>query len=384
MIDLEEQEFLAAIAAEPDDEFLRLAYADHLVAAGDIRGEFVDAQVTLGRATRHRPPRTRAEIAERKLLPIATTRWKELLGDGTQFGSFLDPGGRLLSGGGSLMGPTGCFDRGVPVRAAVGQNHSDLERLADLFDAVPTLDRLAFAPRDRYASRGEIFTSKAWKAIAKHFGQRLRGLEWLDERPANLRTMRPLAELDLQTLSGPHHPIGQLILQGVLGTHALEEIALVPGRDERTARGVLDLIGRTLETSARLRRLSLQGFEITNILFPRIAAGPIRETIEEIVLDGCRISPEGWTAICETELPNLRRLSLHNVSIVSSGQAGLFREPGVRPDNSHVERLLASPTGRQLEWLDVWGAAPTNTKQRREWPELVAELAERYGPACLA
>lgn len=65
---------LHAVYDDPDDDLARQAYADHLHAAGDLRGEFITRQ--LAGARRSRPSRIEADLLRRNL-----DRWLAPLGD---------------------------------------------------------------------------------------------------------------------------------------------------------------------------------------------------------------------------------------------------------------------------------------------------------------
>src|SRR5947208_16752710 len=71
----QDQAFLAAIVDDPDDDSLRLIYADWLEEQGDPRGEFIRVQCELARLAED--DRRRWELAdrERALLAEHEQRW---------------------------------------------------------------------------------------------------------------------------------------------------------------------------------------------------------------------------------------------------------------------------------------------------------------------
>jgi uncharacterized protein (TIGR02996 family) len=67
--------FLADIIARPDDDGLRLIYADYLDERNDPRGEFVRAQVELARLPEGDPRQDDLLVRERQLLDQHEQRW---------------------------------------------------------------------------------------------------------------------------------------------------------------------------------------------------------------------------------------------------------------------------------------------------------------------
>ena len=62
----DEQSFLSAIQAAPDDDAPRLVYADWLQRRGDVRGEFIATQCTLAAMDDEREDEARAELQARQ------------------------------------------------------------------------------------------------------------------------------------------------------------------------------------------------------------------------------------------------------------------------------------------------------------------------------
>jgi uncharacterized protein (TIGR02996 family) len=69
--------FLQAVIADPDDDGLRLAYADYLDERGDPRGEFIRVQVALERMPEEDPRRAALKVREREL---RNAHWREWVG----------------------------------------------------------------------------------------------------------------------------------------------------------------------------------------------------------------------------------------------------------------------------------------------------------------
>jgi uncharacterized protein (TIGR02996 family) len=67
--------FLADIIAAPDDDGLRLIYADYLDERGDPRGEFIRVQIDLARQPKYAASRKELEARERALLQEHEVEW---------------------------------------------------------------------------------------------------------------------------------------------------------------------------------------------------------------------------------------------------------------------------------------------------------------------
>jgi uncharacterized protein (TIGR02996 family) len=70
-----EQRLLSAILDDPDDDTLRLVYADCLEEQGDPRGEFIRIQCALARASNADPRRPAWQTRERELLTAHEPDW---------------------------------------------------------------------------------------------------------------------------------------------------------------------------------------------------------------------------------------------------------------------------------------------------------------------
>ncbi len=81
-----EEEFLRDIRSHPDDDEVRLIYADWLTDQGDPRGEFIRVQVDLAARPLKRPRRAEIFRRERELLTQHQERWLEPIR------SWLEPG----------------------------------------------------------------------------------------------------------------------------------------------------------------------------------------------------------------------------------------------------------------------------------------------------
>lgn len=72
---MNEEHFLQAIGASPDDNLVRLVYADWLDERGDTRAEFVRVQVELRQLTPGDPRRQSLEARERALRSVCHPYW---------------------------------------------------------------------------------------------------------------------------------------------------------------------------------------------------------------------------------------------------------------------------------------------------------------------
>src|SRR4051812_25999781 len=71
----EERDFLDAIADAPDDDDLRLIFADWLDERDDARGEYIRVQLDLARLPEDDPSRPGLERREKELLAKHLPRW---------------------------------------------------------------------------------------------------------------------------------------------------------------------------------------------------------------------------------------------------------------------------------------------------------------------
>src|SRR5580765_5805820 len=72
-----EDHFLMAIAADPDDDAPRMAYADWLMAEKNPRGEFIRLQLQLARMPADHPARPDLERREKSLLKKHAKAWRD-------------------------------------------------------------------------------------------------------------------------------------------------------------------------------------------------------------------------------------------------------------------------------------------------------------------
>jgi uncharacterized protein (TIGR02996 family) len=93
----QDEAFLRAIIENPDDDGLRLMYADWLEEHGDPRGEFIRVQVALAGMPEHYPRRGELEARERALLKEHRVEWLGPLRDLAEDRQF-QPGARFCRG----------------------------------------------------------------------------------------------------------------------------------------------------------------------------------------------------------------------------------------------------------------------------------------------
>src|SRR4051812_35277558 len=67
--------FLQAVLASPDDDILRLIYADWLQEHGNPRGEFIRVQSELARLPEHEERRAELAAREQSLLQCHEAEW---------------------------------------------------------------------------------------------------------------------------------------------------------------------------------------------------------------------------------------------------------------------------------------------------------------------
>jgi uncharacterized protein (TIGR02996 family) len=206
-----EEGLLRAICAEPDDDGLRLIYADWLEDRGDedslARAEFIRVQVALASMTTADPQRDELELRERDLLTAHEERWA------APFRRFhLEVWG---------------FERGL-IEYMILPADSFLRGAEELFSATP-LQEVRFIPET-----GSMEELVDHPALA-----RLRGLDLAGCHIGNegLLTLMPLGRLSILNLA--HNNIDDR------GGYALAEAPSLPN-DVR-----LDLRGNRLSRACR-------------------------------------------------------------------------------------------------------------------------------------
>jgi uncharacterized protein (TIGR02996 family) len=139
-----EEAFIQAVCEDPDNEGLRLIYADWLEDHGDPRGEFIRVQCALARMSPDSPHRAELEAREQELLADHEAEWTHPLRglvDSWEFcRGFVE---KVLLTPGSFLSHAAALLRLAPVRHAHIYRRNDIS-LAEIFSLTqsPFLARL--------------------------------------------------------------------------------------------------------------------------------------------------------------------------------------------------------------------------------------------------
>jgi uncharacterized protein (TIGR02996 family) len=393
----ERDPFLDAVLAEPEDDAVRLIYADWLEERGDPRGPFVRAQVRLAGLPEDDPARPDLDEQARDLLREHEEEWAAgLPGKAAAWEfrrGFVE---RLTLTDEALLEHGDFFGKTLPLRGLTLTTSGRLDRVADL----PLLHRIEALSLPGTAGNWP------WERTGVcHFGAlvaspylgRLRDLSVTDGgmSPANLQLLAEspvlprLRRLDLSRNTGVGPSSGRLLAVSALS--GLEELLL---SDTRVGLpGTTALLGSRHLT--RLRRLELARADLREsqgalaralaswIVWPRLAAldlgqcygagEPLRaflrsgraSGLRELRLGNCELGPAAVEALAATASPErLAWLDLGDNGLDHAAARTLADAPafagltrlylGGNPLRDRgVKALAASPHLRRLRLLDL-------------------------------
>lgn len=348
----EHEGFLQAILANPDDDQLRLIYADWLEERGDPRGEFIRVQMELA-ATKPDPHRAHdLLVREKELLAAHEEEWVRPLGSllrGWTFRrGFLN---EVEMSCGTFLSQAPALFQAAPVRGlkVYYGNH-----LADDFANCPYLSRL-----DKLSIAGKNQTALGENGLLtlarSPYLTSLRALE-LPAHGVDLRSIRELtaspALAGLVTLDVKDNDIGDLGLHAILGSPHLTQ----------------------------LRRLVLSRCGIGNSGMSAVVRSNLIGQLETLALDGnFKIDNRGVRALADCRrLDSLRTLSLGWCSEINGLAVRALTQSKqltdlTELDLSHTplgdtgaEALADSPHMENLTWLNLYkcqGITPAGKDQ---------------------
>jgi uncharacterized protein (TIGR02996 family) len=376
--------FVQAILDDPDDDSLRLIYADWLEERGDPRGEFIRVQYALAGMDADDPRRGPLEAREQTLLTEHAAGWAGPL-----------PG----------LVEKYTFGRGFVEKVTLDAQ-GFLERGRELFRLSPVQTvRLS-----RWHS--QIASVASAPHLARVRGLDLRHLRLFDVGSAPLRSLLSslyldrLTSLDLTSnhigdagaafLAGSPRMVGVTALHlavnniGTAGLHSLARSSNFP----RLA--TLDLSGNPLglrwvpgiESSSmpELRELNLSGTGLRELDVQDLKASPPFVGLEKLDLRFNQISDDGaLTLSAAPEMAKLRVLKLGYNPVGTRGVRALASSPQMsqlttldlrrtRVANNAAQALIESPYLGRLRRLDLRGndiSQPFREKLWRRFGEVV-------------
>jgi uncharacterized protein (TIGR02996 family) len=306
-------QLLGAVLADPDSDLPKQVYADHLLQAGDLRGELIQLELALAGplAIRKRDQLTRRHA---ELLAANRRAWFPY-----KITAYRTRGGFIRSVRATL----------VQLRAATalfsGEPVVEVE-VANLDAAgVKQLVALPWLPRVRHLIiRGPIGDAgfiALWKAKA---AAHLRSLNVT----ANGLTAKALADLGggmstLETLVLTANPIGDAGLEALRGWQHLDRLAtLYLSKCRISAAGVDALLGGA--PLARLGKLCLSHNRLDDVVGAAIASRAARlPALRHLELQETGVGTGAVTAVMAATLPQLATLDVRKNAIAAEDVAAL-------------------------------------------------------------
>ncbi len=337
-MDREQAAFLRAIAANPDDDTARLAFADFLDEREPGRGALVRLDLQLAALPKYDPERESLLNVRANLVARDFPLWRA----------------ELPHFPGIVYEPF--FNRGLP--AGVAAPWDALCACGDdLFAAVPvrrvSLRLPEAAPGDALAAVGpeswlgrvrELDTRPtndqaaalaACPALANLTALRIDSWMWFDFNGVGPLTRSPhLGRLEELELNG--HDVGDEEAQLVANSHTLARLTSYRSRGvQMSPAAVVDDRGVTAFANApvvRLRELRLPSHSCNSYATAALAAGPSTAGLEVLDLsDNVPIRDDGLVALLRSSrLTGLRELHLHHTSVSDRGVRALADSPLVR------------------------------------------------------
>ncbi len=319
---------LRAIAADPDDDAVRLVYADWLSERGDPRGELIQLELALAAMD---------DFDERK--KATTARIAEL--SEAHAAAWLAPFARL-----NLRGVRFTLDRGV-VGGVAGTAKTLAAAGAAIVRGAPLVSSVAIeiGDRDLAPLAGSPLLAKIRELQLHHF---------TPVRPTHWETLAvpEVRAITLSSVAAGPDDLGALFAQTPgLRALVLSGCRLNKGAIEGLARG-----------SFALRRVELPAHELGSRLGELLGPHPL----EILRIAGNPIGAAGLAAL-RPALRNLTILDLRGCDLASADVATLF-EPGVLGpvvelylggaplDDALIARLVAWPGATRLRRLNLGSA----------------------------
>jgi uncharacterized protein (TIGR02996 family) len=327
-----------AILANPDDDTLRLIYADALEEEGDARrAAFIRAQVQLARVPEYDPAWVRTRYHDREKLG---GRWAlELppLPDGLDWAR--EP-----------------FRRGFPANVQASDAAAFSNHAADLFARFPiesvelTVARLA---ESREFARGDWVSRLVRLSVVQGLGApaaaRLLGSPHYDR----LRELHVGAGLTTTETA-----------RAIVRSRVFRHLTSLSCRDDRAGGRTLANELAQLADPPKLRVLDLSGNRLTAEQLGRLAGAPALSAVEELDLSDNNLRAAGVRAVAGANLPHLRSLRLLRTqpeeggvrALTGSALLGELRSLTLGGNNlppAAADVLAASPAVSNLRVLDL-------------------------------
>lgn len=300
-----------AILDGPDDDTLRLVYADALEEGGDPRrAAFVRAHVELARLPDYDPRAVQIRYHERDFDP----RWAAELDLPDGFDWAREP-----------------FRRGLPGAVQARDGAAFVARADELFARYPVealeLSAVRVSDAGAFAECPWVERLAALTLVQGAGGQALKRL--LDSR----RFTR-LAELRLGSeMTTP------AAVSAVVRSRVFAQLTALAVRSDQRAGGTLATELARLARPPRLKKLELPGNRLSAEALAGLVAAPAAESIEELDVSDNNLGPAATIALAAGALPNLRSLSMLRT----------------RPQEEGVAALAGAPLFRELRSLSLGG-----------------------------
>lgn len=339
VVDREQAAFLRAIAAAPDDDTARLAFADFLDERTPGRGELVRLDLHLASLSAYDPAREPLLARRAELISSHAESWLAELPafPGVAYEPVFDRGlpGAVTADFDALRACGDDLFAAVPIRCAwlgLPDRNSDLAALAAL-GPESWLGRVREI--NTGATNGGAAALAASPALANLVALRLRTWMGLDSTG-----VRPLAEsphlgrLEELELSG--HDVGNEEAELVAGSRTLTRLASYTSRGVgMSAAAVVNPSGVAAFADApvvRLRTLRLPSHSCESEATAALARGPATAGLEALDLsDNGGVGDAGAAALLRSSrLTGLRELNLRSTCLKDRGVRALADSPLVR------------------------------------------------------
>ncbi|VTU01084.1 leucine-rich repeat-containing protein typical subtype : Leucine-rich repeat-containing protein typical subtype OS=Herpetosiphon aurantiacus (strain ATCC 23779 / DSM 785) GN=Haur_4051 PE=4 SV=1: LRR_7: LRR_6: LRR_6: LRR_6 [Gemmataceae bacterium] len=288
-----------AILAAPDDDTLRLVYADAVEEAGDPRrAAFIRTQVQLAHVPDWDPAWVRVRHHERDLMPGAWARDLPALPDGLDWAR--DP-----------------FRRGLPAHVEVEDAGTFLTHADDLFEQYPVE---ALVLRNSQLSTARQFAASPWVGrlvrLAITQGMGAPTARWLlgathYERLRELHIGAVLTTTETAT--------------AVVRSRMFRQLTTLSCRDDRAGGQTLVNELTRLADPPQLKVLDLSGNRLDPERMARLVAAPALAAVEELDLSDNNLRAESLQALAAARLPHLKSLHLLRTHPEGQGVAAVAR-----------------------------------------------------------
>jgi uncharacterized protein (TIGR02996 family) len=300
-----------AILDCPDDDTLRLVFADALEESGDPRrAAFVRAQVELSRLPEYDPRAVQVRYHERTF----DARWTAELELPGGFDWAREP-----------------FRRGLPGAVQARDGKVFVAHADELFTRYP-IEALELSVA-RVADTRE-FAECSWldrlTSLTLVQGAGGQALKLLLASPLFTRLTELRLGSELTTPSA---------VSAVVRSRVFKQLTSLAVRSDQRAGGSLAGELARLTRPPRLKKLDLSGNRLNADAIARLVAAPAAEPVEELDLSDNNLGAEGATALAAGAVPNLRALHMLRT----------------RPQEEGVAALATAPLFRALRSLSLGG-----------------------------